>query len=146
MSTQNATLNGDVSKTPVTFEAQSLTNFQGEPISFDHHVKLIIQIISNQIAVTFVTETDYAYRNNYTQLLIDQMKNEITMKEGVFQRRFEISSYSREWLKTWFLSVTDRPWPFSAAYERGEKFLFDFSQQDMPTLPETSNAAYLVDI
>jgi hypothetical protein len=146
MSTQNATLNGHVCKTPVTIEAQQLTDNMGEPINFDRHMKLIIQIISNQIAVTFVTETDYAYRNNYTQLLIDQRKNEITIKDSDFQRRFEISSYSREWLKTWFLSVTDRPWPFSAAYERGEKILFDFSQQDMPTLPKTSNTAYLVDI
>jgi hypothetical protein len=67
------------------------------------------------------------------------------------ERRLEISPLSLALLKAWFQSVTDRSWPcppvrFITHHE--ERILFDFSQQDVPTLPENSSAAiaYLVDI
>ena len=136
MSIQNSTLHGPVLKTPVHIVAESLTDVMGEPISYHEQVQLILQIISNKIAVTTINEHGYSYEKYYNKLTIkpSPSKEEITIIDSSYTRRFKISSFSSEWLKAWFLSVADRPWPFSRirADEHREKILFDFSEEETP--------------
>ena len=142
----------NVLKTPVLIEAQSLTDVMGN--RRQENVQLILQILSSQIAVTTICEiscTSFTIR--YDKLTIKPNTTgssfEISMIERQLPkiiRSFKINKLSQEWLKAWFLSVTDRSWPFASKFSDAdtEKILFDFLTSSDETPTEAH--AYFVDI
>lgn len=157
-------MNNNILKTPLLIEAKSLTNVTGkEDVSNDNdQVQLILQIISQKIVVTTVRKWN-SMTHDYDKLTIKLNAHKdprivITLEDIEKVTRFqhaerclEIPILSFELLKAWFLYVTDRSWPcppVRSITHHEEIILFYFSQQAVPTLPKTSNAAiaYLVDI
>ena len=148
----------NVLKTSVLIEAESLTNAMGKPMRHEENVQLILQILSSQIAVTTImTEYVYSFTIHYDKLTIkpnatatSYVISMIESKHPQVIRSLKITLMSQELLKAWFLSVTDRSWPFASDHSDAhlEKNLFDFSQQEVPTLGQIPTAAhaYLVDI
>ena len=153
-------MNNNILKTPLIIEAKSLTDTAGKKdvSNENQQVQLILQIISEKIVVTavFKNYNDCPFTHDYDKLTIEvnpekdpyiviTLENSEKMRRiNHRERRLEISRFSLELLKAWFLSVTDRSWPclpFQSITHHEERILFDFSQQEVPTLPETSNAA-----